>query len=1139
MEELDPIKIVVQGTDKVIKDMKDIDEGSKKALESISSIQKAKFDGLRAEIELLKKAVETLTADAAKSKDSLESIDKGVKFANLKSAATQIKNSLIEIGKTALLTGKSASENVTSVANSIAGIASQFGPYGVAISFTINLLTPLIAKTLELTAAQKAVIEATKEYSVEVGKNTAVVNASFEILKDNTSTYIEKKKALTELRKVLPLYLDDLKAEGTSLSKLNELQSASIILVRKLALAKAFADKIAAQQAIIIQNQIDGEIKNGAKLKQRRKELLAAGIAQIEVDRILSEQVNAGAGEYGAYGKAIETATKNIKALEAAEKSLNEQLEASLTPEQKAAVAKIEAAGDRSARTADAQSFKPVELFGENYQEQLAELQDLLKEGLLSVEDFDKAFVKLRISRDKYLASLAKDEKKATALLEERKKIEQEILDLETGFQKQGLFAIRFGEGTAEAAGLTGDAYKKAKKEIVNIADAVRYGIISTSEAIDTLSKLSFASQSKGLQDLFKKYDSTNKQVAQKTANLAVVQAKINNESNATFIREKIKTDKELENLEADRIKLQEETIKRSAKAQIAADDARGQQAILTFEESLKSFNEAYKQSIIKFQEENERTYAQVLSANTKFTKDIFTQNADGFIDVNEQALIDLAVGLSKADQALLDQRVLDAENLNKQLYAKQLENNRQRKELAENFIKDNNITLQKFQSSEIQENLRRNNRTLEDNRYYQKLNSDDLKTIIEERRKSGKEQTKEEVAFIQTRLQQQLQLEEDSYKLRLEAETKFEQERIDRLRTLAGDDQEALAQVVKLEEDLERKRLLLQRETTEAKVKINNEFYSYIDDAEANRLKKEKENANLAIKIEQAKAAAITDVIKKAQEFANTLVQLLNQNNQNIIDGLNEDINYVEERQAEALNNIANLEDDLEGKRSGRREAVLQSLEQQREREKDLAREKIRLAQQVEKEEIKIRKRQQIADIANATINGALAITGILAATSILPSPAREIYQAVQIGLSAATTATQIALISSQKFAKGGFTGSGTERDETGHKVAGVVHNDEWVAPKWMVESPKFGSVINQLENARTKGFAEGGFTSPDFGKLSSSVSGNGTARLESMMQSYIDSAIQLSNRPIYTSITEVQNVSTNANRRRAKATI
>lgn len=64
--------------------------------------------------------------------------------------------------------------------------------------------------------------------------------------------------------------------------------------------------------------------------------------------------------------------------------------------------------------------------------------------------------------------------------------------------------------------------------------------------------------------------------------------------------------------------------------------------------------------------------------------------------------------------------------------------------------------------------------------------------------------------------------------------------------------------------------------------------------------------------------------------------------------------------------------------------------------------------------------------------------------------------------------------------YAKGGFTGSGNGIiDSTGQRQAGIVHENEWVAPAWMIEENE--GLFGRLEMARlNKGFADGGFTSP-----------------------------------------------------------
>lgn len=64
--------------------------------------------------------------------------------------------------------------------------------------------------------------------------------------------------------------------------------------------------------------------------------------------------------------------------------------------------------------------------------------------------------------------------------------------------------------------------------------------------------------------------------------------------------------------------------------------------------------------------------------------------------------------------------------------------------------------------------------------------------------------------------------------------------------------------------------------------------------------------------------------------------------------------------------------------------------------------------------------------------------------------------------------------------YDKGGFTGYGQgKKDHTGFKQAGIVHEGEYVAPKWMVDSQP--AIFRELENARlNKGFANGGYTTP-----------------------------------------------------------
>ena len=55
---------------------------------------------------------------------------------------------------------------------------------------------------------------------------------------------------------------------------------------------------------------------------------------------------------------------------------------------------------------------------------------------------------------------------------------------------------------------------------------------------------------------------------------------------------------------------------------------------------------------------------------------------------------------------------------------------------------------------------------------------------------------------------------------------------------------------------------------------------------------------------------------------------------------------------------------------------------------------------------------------------------------------------------------------------------------DNSGYKPAGIVHEGEWVAPKWMMQSPQTANHIAMLENIRqSRGYAAGGSVSAPSG--------------------------------------------------------
>jgi len=87
--------------------------------------------------------------------------------------------------------------------------------------------------------------------------------------------------------------------------------------------------------------------------------------------------------------------------------------------------------------------------------------------------------------------------------------------------------------------------------------------------------------------------------------------------------------------------------------------------------------------------------------------------------------------------------------------------------------------------------------------------------------------------------------------------------------------------------------------------------------------------------------------------------------------------------------------------------------------------------------------RKKKAAAISEAIVNTAIGVTNALTT--------KPAYLAgIMAILAAAMGAVQIGIISSQQFAKGGFTGDGTgQRDNTGHIPVGIVHDNEFVMDK------------------------------------------------------------------------------------------
>jgi hypothetical protein len=100
--------------------------------------------------------------------------------------------------------------------------------------------------------------------------------------------------------------------------------------------------------------------------------------------------------------------------------------------------------------------------------------------------------------------------------------------------------------------------------------------------------------------------------------------------------------------------------------------------------------------------------------------------------------------------------------------------------------------------------------------------------------------------------------------------------------------------------------------------------------------------------------------------------------------------------------------------------------------------------------------KRKQLLAAAEAVMNTAAAILKTFREYGFTP-----LAIAAAIAM-AAVGAIQLAIIKTQKFAKGGWTGDGGQKDETGERVAGVVHEKEFVVKKGPAN--KFRDVLEAI---------------------------------------------------------------------------
>lgn len=189
-------------------------------------------------------------------------------------------------------------------------------------------------------------------------------------------------------------------------------------------------------------------------------------------------------------------------------------------------------------------------------------------------------------------------------------------------------------------------------------------------------------------------------------------------------------------------------------------------------------------------------------------------------------------------------------------------------------------------------------------------------------------------------------------------------------------------------------------------------------------------------------------------------------------IEGITTQLDDIDSRFQESVANREALEDQLESAQGARRDALIESIDEERKKEQQLAKERKKL----ENERIKAQNRAAQIEWANSLINNV--VNTALAVTKALPNiPLSIIVGAlglVSTGIIAANKPEPI------PYDKGGYTLGVGPRDSSGYRVAGVVHENEYVIPERVLQTSRGSEMAAALEAMRLgmPSFAVGGYS-------------------------------------------------------------
>jgi len=263
----------------------------------------------------------------------------------------------------------------------IAGIASGFGPYGIAIAGAITILTPFVAGLFEVSAAEKAAAEGAKILADETNKaigsfveEIGTSKALFSVLKDGNATQAQRLKAIEQLNESYP----------TALKNINLLTGGEEALAAaQKAVNAAIIENIVVQaQQNAIAQIVEKQLQNNFKIRENQRKLEAKGLKELTDTGELAAAAISGASlfltdsdgleqrnlslEIAARKQENAALTQVIKDSASASAELRKTLEASvdLVPENKTVIADLNKEVDKNTKTTKANADEQKVLAG-------------------------------------------------------------------------------------------------------------------------------------------------------------------------------------------------------------------------------------------------------------------------------------------------------------------------------------------------------------------------------------------------------------------------------------------------------------------------------------------------------------------------------------------------------------------------------------------------------------------------------------------------------------------------------------------------------------------------------------------------------------------------------------------------------